>query len=156
MSNDYSGAARGGSPSVVAEAPDGAGERRWEARMSAYDEIGGAGAVRAAVSVFYQRVLDDPDLQQWFAETDLGRLKAHQRAFLSKALGGPDLFAGRSMAEAHANLEITDEAFDAVVEHLTITLHDLGVEGDLVAGVRETVESLRADVVSARPAPADR
>lgn len=119
--------------------------------VSHYDEIGGAGAVRAAVAVFYQRVLDDADLQQWFAEVDLDRLRAHQRAFLTHALGGPDLFAGRSMAEAHAGLAITDDAFDAVVEHLVNALHDLGVPDDLLARVRETVDGVRADVVSARP-----
>lgn len=119
--------------------------------VSHYDEIGGAGAVRAAVAVFYQRVLDDADLQQWFAEVDLDRLRAHQRAFLTHALGGPDLFAGRSMAESHAGLAITDDAFDAVVEHLVNALHDLGVPDDLLARVRETVDGVRADVVSARP-----
>ena len=117
--------------------------------MSAYDEIGGAGAVKAAVAVFYQRVLDDPDLRAWFDGIDLFRLKAHQRAFLSHALGGPDLFAGRTMADAHAGLAITDGAFDAVVEHLTMTLHDLGVGEDRLAGLRATVEALRAEVVSA-------
>jgi len=119
---------------------------------SAYDEIGGPGAVKAAVAVFYQRVLDDPDLRTWFADVDLQRLKAHQRAFLSHALGGPDLFAGRSMAEAHAGLAITDDAFQAVVEHLVITLHDLGISPEQLDRVRSTVEALRDDVVSARPA----
>lgn len=119
---------------------------------SAYDEIGGAGAVKAAVTVFYQRVLDDPDLRAWFADVDLQRLKAHQRAFLSNALGGPDLFAGRSMAEAHAGLAITDDAFQAVVEHLVMTLLDLGVAPERIERVRGTVEALRDEVVSARPA----
>lgn len=119
---------------------------------SAYDGIGGAGAVKAAVAVFYQRVLDDPDLRPWFADVDLPRLKAHQRAFLGHALGGPDLFAGRSMAEAHAGLAITDDAFQAVVEHLVMTLHDLGVTPEQLEQVRGTVEALRDEVVSARPA----
>lgn len=120
--------------------------------MSAYDDIGGPGAVKAAVAVFYQRVLDDPDLRDWFAGIDLQRLKAHQRAFLNHALGGPDLFAGRTMAEAHAGLAITDDAFQAVVEHLVMTLHDLGVTPAQLEGIRATVESLRDEVVSARPA----
>jgi hemoglobin len=123
--------------------------------MSRYDEIGGAETVKAAVAVLYQRVLDDPDLLDYFREADLDRLKAHQRAFLTQALGGPDLFAGRSMAEAHARFAITDVAFDGLLEHLLITLHDLGVPDDVVAGVRATIEPLRAEVVTARPAPAD-
>lgn len=126
--------------------------------MSAYDAIGGAGVVKAAVAVFYQRVLDDPDLKAWFEGTDLDRLKAHQRAFLSHVLGGPELFAGRPLAEAHAGLAITDDAFDAMAEHLAMALHDLGTPGELIDEVRAALEARRAVVVGVSPAsaPADR
>lgn len=116
--------------------------------MGVYDEIGGAPAVKAAVTVFYDRVTADPDLEKWFRDVDLTRLKAHQRAFLSAALGGPELFSGRGLDAAHAGLEITPQAFDAVVEHLASSLHDLGVEDDMVARVRTRVEGLRGEIVS--------
>jgi hemoglobin len=48
--------------------------------MSIYDTIGGASAVRAAVDDFYARVLADARLAPFFAETELERLRAHQRA----------------------------------------------------------------------------
>jgi hemoglobin len=126
--------------------------------MSAYDAVGGSGGVRAAVAVLYQRVLDDPDLAGWFGDVDVPRLKAHQRAFLTLALGGPDLFGGRGLASAHAGLGITDAAFDGVVEHLVLTLHDLGVEGAALDAVRTVLESHRAAVVelSDPPAPGGR
>ncbi len=115
--------------------------------MSVYDEIGGAAPVKAAVTVFYDRVLADPSLAHWFAGVDMSRLKAHQRAFLAAALGGPELFSGRDMKGAHAGLDITPEAFDSVVEHLTVSLHDLGIADDVVASIRERLEPLRSDVV---------
>jgi len=93
--------------------------------MSLYDDIGGAAAVTVAVTVFYTRVTDDPELAPWFGGVDIERLKAHQRAFLTAALGGPDLFTGRTMEAAHAGLGITIEAFDRVLEHLAYTLFDL-------------------------------
>ena len=120
--------------------------------MSVYDEIGGAAPVKAAVTVFYDRVLADPSLAHWFAGIDLKRLKAHQRAFLAAALGGPELFSGRNMHGAHAGLGITPEAFDSVVEHLAVSLHDLGVADHIVVSIRERLEPLRADIVSAEPA----
>lgn len=120
--------------------------------MSTYDAIGGAGVVKTAVSVFYQRVLDDPDLQPWFQGIDLDRLRAHQRAFIAQALGGPDLFAGRTMAQAHADLAITDDAFDAVLEHLVIAMHDLGVAEEGLEQIRAALESVRAYVVTVRSA----
>lgn len=117
--------------------------------MSVYDELGGAAAVKAAVTVFYDRVTADPDLEQWFKDVDLTRLKAHQRAFLAAAMGGPELFSGRGLEQAHADLAITPEAFDAVVEHLATSLHDLGVEDDIIDKVRLRVEGLRGEVVTA-------
>jgi hemoglobin len=119
--------------------------------VSVYDEVGGAPAVKAAVTVFYDRVTADPDLAQWFENVDLTRLKAHQRAFLAAALGGPELFSGRSLADAHANLAITPEAFDAVVEHLATSLHDLGVADDVIDRVRVRLDGLRSEVVTSVP-----
>lgn len=117
--------------------------------MGVYDEIGGAASVKAAVTVFYDRVLADPTVAPWFEGVDITRLKSHQRAFLAAALGGPELFSGRDLATAHAGRDITDEGFDTIIEHLTVSLHDLGVADDVVEQVRERVEPLRSDVVTA-------
>ncbi|WP_433088127.1 hypothetical protein ACQP1P_19590 [Dactylosporangium sp. CA-052675] len=46
---------------------------------------------------------------------DITRLQSHQRAFFAAALGWPAIYAGRDMPAAHAGLNITDAAFDAVV-----------------------------------------
>jgi hypothetical protein len=72
--------------------------------MSIYDSIGGAPAIRAAVDDFYARLLADRQLAAFFTGTDLRRLKAHQRAYIAAAVGGPEVFAGREMAAAHAGL----------------------------------------------------
>lgn len=114
-----------------------------------YDELGGPDVVRTAVSVLYQRVTADDELGPWFADIDLERLKAHQRAFLSAAFGGPQVFSGRSLAEAHSDLEITDAAFDRIVQTLLTSLADLGVAAAAVTRVAERLELARADVVTA-------
>jgi hemoglobin len=114
-----------------------------------YDDIGGNDGVRTAVAVFYQRVVADPELGRWFEGVDLERLKAHQRAFLGAAFGGPELFGGRGLAEAHAGLEITDAAFDHLVGTLMTSLADLGVDKDAVDAVGRRLEEARGDVVTA-------
>jgi hemoglobin len=119
--------------------------------QSIYDSIGGAAAVEAAVELFYEKVWGDPDLLGYFTGIDPERLKGHQRAFISAALGGPDAYAGRPMDEAHRSRGITDEAFDRVVEHLADTLAELGVAEDTVAVIAESLAPLRGDVVQ-RPA----
>jgi hemoglobin len=126
-----------------------------------YDEVGGAAGIKTAVAVLYQRLLDDPELAPWFADVDLTRLRAHQRAFLTAALGGPDLFTGREMADAHAGRKVTDRAFDQLLSHLAVTLRDLGVAPSAVArvcrrleGVREPIVDRGAEGEDVRPAPA--
>lgn len=79
---------------------------------------------------------------------DLGRQKSHQRAFMAAALGGPQAFAGRDMAAAHAGLNITDGAFDAVVAHLAGALADLGVPDEEIAQIAAVLAPLRAQIVS--------
>lgn len=114
---------------------------------SLFDEIGDAATLRTAVNLFYQRVLADPRLAPWFAKVDMTRLRAHQLAFLAAALGGPNLFNGRDIAQAHAGLKITDEAFDELLGHLATTLRDLGTDPAVVARVVRRLEALRTAVV---------
>lgn len=124
--------------------------RRRVQVMSVYDEVGGADTVKVVVSVFYNRVLADDRCARWFDGVDLDRLMAHQRAFLTAALDGPDLFTGRSLSAAHQPLDITDEAFDAVTENLAGALLDVGVDRDVVASVVSRVAPFRGAVVTQR------
>ena len=71
--------------------------------MTLYERIGGEPATRAAVDRFYVRVLADPLLAPFFEKTDIGRLKSHQFAFLSQAMGGPRQYSGASMRQAHCS-----------------------------------------------------
>lgn len=116
--------------------------------MSIYASIGGAPAVRAAVDDFYARVLADRRLAPFFADTDLDRLKAHQRAFIAAAIGGPEVFSGRDMASAHAGLGIADGDFDAVVGHLAGTLTGLGVPEDTISRIGGALAPLRDQIVT--------
>ncbi|GAA1042726.1 group 1 truncated hemoglobin GlbN [Virgisporangium ochraceum] len=117
--------------------------------MTIFESIGGAPAVQAAVDDFYVRVLADPELAPYFADVDLARLKAHQRAFIAAAIGGPQMYSGRDMATSHARLGITGEHFDAVVGHLVRTLQDLGVPDETIAQIGASLAPLRDDIVSA-------
>jgi hemoglobin len=116
--------------------------------VSIYRDIGGRAAVDAAVSDFYERVLADPSLAPYFAGVDIDRLKRHQRAFMGMALGGPVAYAGRDMAAAHAGLEITSAAFDAVVQHLAATLESLGVPDATIGAIAQALVPLKGDIVT--------
>lgn len=122
--------------------------------MSIYDSIGGAPAVGAAVDDFYARVLADPALASFFTGVELAKLRSHQRAFIAAAVGGPEIYAGRDMAAAHAGLDVTDAQFDAVVGHLVDTLTSLGIPAETIGQIGEKLAPLRSSIVSAEPVPA--
>jgi hemoglobin len=113
-----------------------------------YRSIGGSVVVSTVVDVLYDRLTADPELSPWFDGVDLRRLKSHQRAFLTIALGGPDDFAGRNLTEAHGDLAITDDAFDRLLQHLVAALTDLGLPDDGIDVIAARITPLRDQVVT--------
>lgn len=114
--------------------------------MTIYDAIGGSAAVAATVDSFYERVLADPHLIHYFDGTDVKRLKGHQRGFIAAAIGGPALYSGRSMREAHASLHIRPEHFDMVVGHLVDAMTSLGVPESIIGQIGATLAPLRDEI----------
>jgi hemoglobin len=121
-----------------------ASSRSWDV----VDRDVDASAIRAAVELFSARMMSDPELAGIFAAAGMPDLRAHQQAFLVGALGGPDLYRGRDMRDAHSGLAITDAQFDRAVEHLMASLREVGVDPDVVERAVTDTEALRALIVS--------
>jgi hemoglobin len=119
------------------------------AEASFYERIGGGPALQLAVSEFYELVLGDEDLKGFFATTDMAQLKKHQAALLASVLGGPSLYAGRDMVDAHAGLGITERQFLLVRDYLVSVLWKLHVDEDIIEAVTSTVASLKGSIVTA-------
>lgn len=99
--------------------------------QSLYEIIGGEPAVQAAVEIFYRKALADPRISRFFTGVDMEQLIIKQKAFLTLVLGGPHKYTGRDMRTAHADVlkkGLNDAHVEAVVEHLTSALKELGVK----------------------------
>ena len=118
------------------------------ARPSHYERIGGAESVKAAVRLFYDRVLADSALAGYFTSVNMEEQRRHMVLMLTVVLGGPNNYAGRGLAEAHQPLDIPDEHYARVGGHLIDTLTELGVPADILDDVRATLVSVRDQVVS--------
>ena len=118
-----------------------------------YEELGGQAAVDYAVDIFYHKVLEDDRIKHFFQGVDMEKQRGMMRIFLGFAFGGPVNYSGKSMRAAHMHMNITDEHFDAVVEHLGETLKELNVAQELIAKVAAIAESTRNDVLNHDPAP---
>ena len=120
------------------------------APKSLYENLGGEAAVNAAVDIFYRKVLQDDRIKHFFANTDMTKQAAKQKAFLTMAFGGPNSYSGEDMRKGHAHLVaqgLNDSHFDAVMEHLGATLSELNVPGNLIAQCAAIAESTRNDVL---------
>ena len=123
--------------------------------MTLYERIGGAPAVKAAVDIFYGKVLADDRIAHFFEGVDMANQAGKQRAFLVMAFGGPNTYTGADMRRGHAHLVargLNDSHFDAVVENLAATLTELGVSTSDIGEVAKIAESVRDDVLGREPA----
>ena len=91
-----------------------------------YEQIGGAEAITRLVDVFYGRVLADTELKRFFAGVEMAKLRRMQVELFSAALGGPLLYSGRSMVQAHRHLNIGLQDYQRFIRHLFDTLDDAG------------------------------
>ena len=110
-------------------------------------KLGKQEGITAVVDDFYRRVLDDPLLQAVFDSTDMEKLRCHQAAFITFAVGGPNDYTGNSMQKAHQGLNITGEQFQAVAHHLTEALKAFQASDEAIEQVIHTVASLKDDVI---------
>tara|TARA_R110002096_G_scaffold16106_49_gene55340 strand:- start:9125 stop:9628 length:504 start_codon:yes stop_codon:yes gene_type:complete len=113
-----------------------------------YERIGGTAAIDAAVDRFYEKILADDRVNHFFEDVNMSRQIAKQKAFLAAAFGGPVPYEGKDLRQAHATLDLTDQDFDAIAEHLHSTLTELKVDGKLVSEVMTLLESTRAAVLN--------
>ena len=115
-----------------------------------FEKIGGEAAVDAAVDIFYRKVLADDRINEFFADVDMDKQAAKQKAFLTMAFGGPNNYTGEDMRKGHAHLVergLNDSHFDAVMENIGATLTELNVPGELIAEAAAIAESTRNDVL---------
>lgn len=136
---------------------DEASRQKFEADRAAslYQKLGGKAALEAAVELFYVKVLADKRVNHYFEDISMIKQKRKQKEFLSAALGGPIPYTGKDMRKAHADLDITEEHFNAIAEHLQATLEELKVDKALIGQAMAIVGSTR-DAVLNRPETAKR
>lgn len=113
---------------------------------SLFHRIGGEDSILLAVNTFYNKASKDPDVGHFFTDLDLDKLAKKQVAFMSMAFDGPVGSDVRGLAEAHADLNLTDHHFDVVAQLLSDTLFEIGVPTDLhdevmviIGGTRDAV-----------------
>src|SRR4029450_8815421 len=126
-------------------------KERRRPESSLYQRIGHAGGLLWLVNTLYLRVLADPLLMSYFKhldDQDRHWLRWHMLTLLAVVTGGPTKYEGRDLHEAHADLHITEDAFDRVVWHLQTTLQELEVQQEAQRAILAAVQGRRDAVVT--------
>lgn len=116
--------------------------------MSLYESIGGGAAVDAAVDIFYRKVLADDRISMFFDTVDMAGQHAKQKAFLTMVFGGPNEYSGKDLREGHKAMNLTEEHFGAVAEHLVSTLQELSVAQTDIDEVVNIVVGAKPDILN--------
>jgi hemoglobin len=154
------GSAKGAGPAKPAEA---------ESKLSLYDRLGGDRGISAIVEDFMPRALQDPRVNWARTGVKAGRifhtgkavtwnptpqnvatLKAHLVQFVALATGGPAHYTGDKIKGAHANMQISNPEFDAVIGDLKASLDKLRIPNREQKELLAIIESTRPQIVTER------
>jgi len=119
-----------------------------------YELIGGRPTIAAATDRFYEKVLEDDNLRQFFKRTDMAHLRAIQSMFISMLLGGRVVYTGKNINDAHAwarSHGLNDSHFDLFLKHFRAALTEVGVQPEKADKVIKLLELKRDTVLKRKP-----
>jgi hemoglobin len=140
-----------------------------QTKKSLYERLGSERGLTALVEDFIPRVLVDPRVNwnrigakrsglfhrgstaTWNATPDqVAVLKKHMVQFLALATGGPAQYQGGEIKSVHAEMQISNPEFDAVIGDIKASLDKLQIPNEEQKELLAIVESTRPLIVTQR------
>jgi truncated hemoglobin YjbI len=117
-----------------------------------FDRLGGLPAISAVIDDFLGVVLADDRIKGFFAATVASpeRTQTLRQGLIDLVCagsGGPCEYKGRSMAEAHQGMQLSDVEFDALVDDLLVSLDKFQVPAPEKAALIGVLAPMRGDIV---------
>jgi hemoglobin len=114
---------------------------------SLYEQVGGIEVVETVVDDFIGRILADQTLSPLLAGINLPALRRYETLILCCTLGGPNLYAGRNVREAHEGLTTTSAQYGAIADHLRASLAAFAAPGVDIDQVMARIAQIQNNVV---------
>ncbi len=131
-------------------APSGGGKRG----ATIWERLGGETGVRKVVDDILLAAAEDPKINFFRGKKPdpkiIGNLRQTLVEMISENTGGPLKYTGKTMAEAHKGMKITDEEFDAFVDVIVKVLKKHKVDEADIKTLGKLLESTRKDIVEKR------
>lgn len=112
-----------------------------------FERYGGFGKVHKIVMSFYAKVLDSDVMGPYFEDIEMPRLMDHQTKFISQVMGGPAVYSNEVLAQVHARLNVTDDAFDEMYWLLQETLEDFELDSVDIESILKEIKARRPWIV---------
>jgi hemoglobin len=125
-----------------------------EETQSLYERLGGVYSIAVVVDDFIDRIMVDPRLnanprvEDAHHRVSAQGFKYYVTEQVCWAAGGPQSYSGRSMADTHSELRISDEEWEAFMDDFHQTLTKFGVPERERGELDAIVESTKDDVVT--------
>ncbi|HWP83313.1 MAG TPA: group 1 truncated hemoglobin [Bacteroidota bacterium] len=118
-----------------------------------YERLGGTYAIATVVDDFIERLLvndvlnANPAIKEARDRVPKAGLKFRVTALVCQVTGGPEVYKGRNMYDAHKHLNITDKEWQAMVTDFKKTLDKFKVPAKEQQELMNIVESTKKDIV---------
>lgn len=132
----------GGSLAACASQPSKPGPN-----ATLYERLGGKPAIEAVVDDFLGNVAANPEINFFFANSNIGKLREHLVAQVCEASGGPCKYTGRDMPTTHKGMAISDRQFNAMGADMQKTLVKFKVPDREQKEVLTLLGSMQKDIV---------
>ena len=142
-------------PSTALAQEDSTGQTQEDSTgqtASLYDRLGGLYSIATVVDDFVERLLvndvlnANPKINAARDHVPKAGLKFRVTALICQLAGGPEIYQGRNMTDAHAHLGITEKEWDAMVADFVLSLNKFNVpekeQGELFALVGPTKDQI--------------
>ena len=115
-----------------------------------YQAFGEKAGLQALMDDFVQRLAADAAIGDQFKTTNLENLSRLLTEQTCQLAGGPCVYKGPDMKEAHANMDVTRSHFNALVEVLQVSMNARGIAFTRQNQLLALLAPMRRDVVNAR------
>lgn len=79
--------------------------------MKLYETLPDKSIIRRVNEIFYRKVYEHPWLSRFFKSVPEEHIRKQQTNFIVGAIGGPKLYAGRLVKDAHVHVLISEDLF---------------------------------------------
>ncbi len=128
----------------------GAQAQTAPASDSLYQALGQKAGITALMDDFVGRLLQDVRIKQHFKDTNVPNLKASLTDQICQLSGGPCVYKGPNMKEAHADMGVRKHEFHALVEDLQAAMDARGIPFTQQNRLLALLAPMHRDVITER------